>query len=608
VTVRPPTHLLICAILLGVPGCRNIRFSDLEAEVSPHVHTVVTVTWTTDEPTRGFVEFGTTEEFGLQTPREAEARTEHEAVLLGLPPSSDVYFRVVVPDEERRFESRTETIATEGLPGDLPRLEVTGDGQDAYMVVPLIGVVTGPVIIDRHGNYVWYHLDDRDLDVYRARLSLDGESVLYNAASVSGAPDEDSAIIRISLDGATEEVIDIPLLAHDFVELPDGTLAALAVEYRDHEGEPLRGDSIVEVAPNGDRTVVWTSWDCFDPATTLEEPEIGWTFANALDYDPVEDAYYVGMRNFSSIARIDRDTGACDWVFGHVAATFEPALGSARFFHQHQFEISSGRLLVFDNEGAPGSESRVLEYAFDPDTESAVETWSYFATPSIFSFVLGDVARMPGGDTLVTWSSSGQVDRVSPEGELRWRINTELGVVFGFNVPTETLYVGEADTDTDVDTDTDTDTDTVGRTGLAGRLGSGTMDGAAYQGTEDLYLIAEDGEGEDVCRVRYSLASNGPARTDCVACDWAFDLLVSDAQLVAENAVGCAASLGLDAAAVVALNGTTRSYGYQEEYVGHADVLMVDNGEGVWGAVSHATFDSTTGAFGYDWQDGIVSY
>ena len=35
---------------------------------------------------------------------------------------------------------------------------------------------------------------------------------------------------------------------------------------------------------------------------------MGWTFANALDYDPADDAYYLGMRNFSSIARINRQT------------------------------------------------------------------------------------------------------------------------------------------------------------------------------------------------------------------------------------------------------------------------------------------------------------
>ena len=101
----------------------------------------------------------------------------------------------------------------------------------------------------------------------------------------------------------------MPLLAHDFVEHPDGTLAAIVVEERDFQGAPLRGDKIVEIAPDGDADARSGApgTASIPPSSPGDDPAMGWTFANALDYDPVADVYYLGMRNFSSIARINRD-------------------------------------------------------------------------------------------------------------------------------------------------------------------------------------------------------------------------------------------------------------------------------------------------------------
>ena len=82
----------------------------------------------------------------------------------------------------------------------------------------------------------------------------------------------------------------------------------------------------------------------------------------------------------------------------------------------------------------------MLEYDFDPDAGLAEEIWSYSPTPSIYSFVLGDVARMDDGDTLVTWSASGQIDRVTADGEATWTLNTPVGYVLGFDTVSTSLY------------------------------------------------------------------------------------------------------------------------------------------------------------------------
>ena len=323
----------------------------------------------------------------------------------------------------------------------MPPLTQEGEGHDQFTLVSILGTTTAVTIINPQGEIVWYHTDGRELDIYRVRLSIDGTTLLYNAASVSGDPADDSELVRVALDGSESSSIPVPLLAHDFVELPDGTLAAIVVEYRDFEGASLRGDKIVEIDPDGELTTVWSAWDCFDPAAVKgDDIEHGWTFANALDYHPAEDAYYLGMRNFSSITKIDRESGDCEWVLGLAASTIDFAEGSARFLHQHQFDLHGDHILVLDNDGTPGNESRVLEYELDLEANLATEVWSYTADPSVYTLVLGESTRLNNGDTFVNWSAAGQLERVTADGESIWKLNTAAGFVFGYHTLAKSLY------------------------------------------------------------------------------------------------------------------------------------------------------------------------
>jgi hypothetical protein len=417
------------------------RPAEVVAEVSPQISTVINVSWRTDEDAIGYVEYGTTEALGLTTPLEETATREHRVSLLGLQSDTQYYYRVVTWDGDDAARSALSSLRTGNLPLGLPALTRTGEGHDQFTLVPILGGTTAVTILDQAGEIVWYHTDDRELDFYRARLSRDGTSVIYNAATVSGDPADNSELVRVSLDGSSTSSVPVPLLAHDFVELEDGTLAAIAFEYRDFEGQPLRGNKLVEIAPDGTQTTVWSAWDCFDPAEELgDDPAQGWTFANALDYDPGEDAYYVGMRNFSSIAKVNRASGECEWVLGLYASTFDFASGSALFLHQHQFQVRGNRILILDNEGSPSDISRVLEFELDVEAQLATQVWSYVSNPSVYTFVLGEPIRFDDGGTFINWSAAGQMERLTAGGEVSWKINTGAGYIFGFSTLAPSLY------------------------------------------------------------------------------------------------------------------------------------------------------------------------
>jgi hypothetical protein len=413
--------------------------TDVHAEVSEFVSTVVNVHWKSALPSKGYVEYGPTDALGLNTPIGEEETKSHTQALIGLKPDTVYYYRVVSWDGADAGRSELKSARTGYLPPGMPTLRLTGTGHDEFIITTLLGQSKGILILDPEGNIVWFHDDvDSELQYYRARLARDGKSILYNSADISGEPAADSSIVRISFDGSVRTATPIPLLAHDFVEHADGTLGAIVIEDRDG----VRGNKIVEVDPDGNLTDVWTTWDCFDPdEDPSNDPRIGWTFTNALDYDSNLDVYYVSIRNFSSVARIDRKTGTCDWVLGSVASTLEFAQGSAQFDHEHQFHIFGNHLLIMDNEGSlKDQESRVLEYELDFETNVATEVWRYLSTPPVYTYVLGEPTRYPNGDTFINWSTAGQMERVTADGETTWKLNSSAGGVFGFNTLAKNLY------------------------------------------------------------------------------------------------------------------------------------------------------------------------
>jgi len=431
---RLTTVLAFSLLTSACGGGPNI--SDVEYSVSENIATVVNVSWSLDESADAYVEYGHDEQFDLKT--SISTGESHSVSLLGLKPEADAQFRVVVSNDDGDVAGEAYDVTTGPLTNAFPTLAGEGEGDaGGWMLAPMIGTSTGPVIMNPDGNIVWAWIDESGLDVYRARISQDGKSVIYNAASVSGDPADDAKLVRVALDGSSVEEIPVELLAHDFVEHEDGTIGAMVVEY-DETGE-IRGDALVEIAPDGTQNVVWSAFDCFDPETQDPGEDSGWTFGNALDYSLEQDAYYLGMRNFSGIIKIPRADFSCEWVFGGEANTFEFSAGSATFLHQHQFHVMDDSIVVFDNDGYGGMASRVVEYDVDFEAQTAEESWSY-TDVTLYTFVLGDVTRLDDGDTLVTWSVSGQIDRISPNGDVDWTLNTGVGAVFGFNTVVDSLY------------------------------------------------------------------------------------------------------------------------------------------------------------------------
>ncbi len=407
-------------------GCAEApaEVTDATLTVSPAIVTVATLSWTTDVPRRGRVRYGTAER-ELVTTLEAAEATEHSTLLVGVPAASEIAWAI---EDEGGIELTAGVWTTEALPGELPPIAVEGGTAQQFMVTTVLGIVTAVVILSPEGRVVWYHIDDSGLDTVRALVAADGNGILYTVGDVSGEPSADSLLRRVSWDGTEVSDIAVPYLAQDFAQHFDGTIAAVTAEVRaGTDGEPIKGNEIVEIQPDGSFESVWSSWDCFDPAVTLSnDPGLGWTWVNAIDV--LDWDYVLSVRNFSSIVWVARETGACGPILGGELSTYD--FVGERFLHTHQFHVWDDHMLVFDNDGAGGNRSRVLEYVLTDTT--ATQVWEYLPDPPAFSFVLGDVTRLDDGSTFAAFSLAGQLDRVDEAGELQFRASTPLGYAFGY--------------------------------------------------------------------------------------------------------------------------------------------------------------------------------
>ena len=413
---------------------------DVTVEVSETIPTVLQVTWTVavEGAQDPCVEVGLGE-----LDRRVVARPEGDgfrAIVLGLKPATVYDLRPSVVVGEETLVGPQQQVTTGPEPPWLPEVSLTGSDPSAAFEGYLVGAVTSPAptaaILDRDGDWVWWWAGDDEMGrvAANALLSGDGESMLFLAFTPDPLDDE-TGPVRIQLDGSGEAEIGVGgECHHDLAELPDGTVAMLQHDVRLVDDEEVQGHKLIELSPDGTQTEVWNMWD--EAEYRPEDPStLGgtWGHANALAYDPTSDAYFVSLRNFGSIEQIDRSTGAILASIGGDRSDFALGDGTTSLYSgQHGFQVLEDGLMVFENWADAAMNSAALEYALDWNSGSAELRWSHVTDPPLICPTYGDVVPLPGGDRLVVWSTSGQIDQVTAAGDVVWQVNLDLGAAFGY--------------------------------------------------------------------------------------------------------------------------------------------------------------------------------
>jgi hypothetical protein len=180
----------------------------------------------------------------------------------------------------------------------------------------------------------------------------------------------------------------------------------------------------------------WRSWDHFEitdaTGTDFTAGRIDYVHGNAIEPD-LDGNILISCRRFDEITKIDRSTGNIIWRLGGKNNDFtfvEDADHPEGFSRQHDCRrLDNGHITVFDNgNGHEPPHSRGVEYELDLDNMTATMVWQYRDDPDAFASFVGDVQRLPNGNTMVGWGGTNPfAAEVQPDGTKVWEISLPQG-------------------------------------------------------------------------------------------------------------------------------------------------------------------------------------
>jgi hypothetical protein len=326
------------------------------------------------------------------------------------------------------YRSGDYSVETGSPPTGLPQKTVDTNDTDALMGGFMTMFSFGgdyAFILDADGDYVWWYNPSGGItDWVRARFTADGKYMLIANGNVPGP--NNGTLVKVSLDGLDETVYPLNARHHDVTVLPNSDI----ITYFEYETTGTGTcDRLMEMSPDGSSREVFKIRDHFGDRAAQGE----WCHANAVNYIPSQDAYYLSVLNFNSILKINRSTGELIWVFGGQDSDFPNVSWNA----QHQHHVLDGSILIFNNrgDGSGGgfnTPSRAVEFTIDETQHTAEEKWSY-SSGTLSSMSMGDAKRLPNGNTLVVFSTAGAAHEVDSTGnllrEISWGMNGAVGYV-----------------------------------------------------------------------------------------------------------------------------------------------------------------------------------
>jgi hypothetical protein len=292
-------------------------------------------------------------------------------------------------------------------------------------------------IIDADGTVVWSTAAPASCS--RARMSYEGTDMWMLALNVLNTGGE---LRRVSMDGLEVEnnVSGLSRSHHDFTVRRGGIVATMVWISGGTDPE----SDLVERAADGTLTTVAR----LGPQMYAGGPSVTGGGAityhpNAILYHEADDTYTVGDRNPNLFVKISRTTGKALWQFGG-SCTNAPApkcaAGTWQVNHGHQL-LDNGNFLLFSNGpfGQASTPSRALEFTLSDSGGGMTATPVHTYTPATNSHSdsLGDVQRLPNGNTLVTFSNNGIIQELDPSWNLVQSLTSKS---FGYSEWRETLY------------------------------------------------------------------------------------------------------------------------------------------------------------------------
>jgi hypothetical protein len=432
-------RLLLGFILLASPGCEtrgaSCAFTVSRNELSSRIPTVGVIEWSLAglPPSSAKIVYTLQDAATAILNRGGEApvhldRPNRRTLLLGLKPTSDYTFRIEAVRDGQTCVSPDYALPRTGRFASVPPVTVNvsrAAAREAGFIVTSSGtsVPDRAFIIDADGEIVW--TVGGPVSTTRALMDYEGDNMWMIALNVLN---EGGEMRTVSMDGEREQR-DVPGLEfahHDFTVMPGGKVAALVWRMPGVEVE----SELVIRSPDGTVTSPFTIGGNLYRSDSFH--------ANAVHYVPSDGGFTIADRNPSVLVKVSA-TGTPRWQLGggceEAPAGADHCSAQAwQIVHGHHL-LDDGTLVLFNN-GGDDTPAHVFAYAVDdaPDAFTATIVKSYAGHAS--SVTLGDVQRLPGGNTLVTYSTDGVIVELDPS----WNEVQRFSVRVGYSSWRPTLY------------------------------------------------------------------------------------------------------------------------------------------------------------------------
>ncbi len=426
--------ILIGALDCGSGGATDCTFTVTRKEVSPQIPTVGVVEWSLagEAPSSAKIVYTLNDTApsllnqGGEAPVEL-ANANYRTLLLGLKQSKDYTFHIEASRGGAICVSPDYALPTTGVLAGAPNVTVSvaqpAARQPGFIVTSSgTSVPDSAYIIDADGEMVWFF--PGPLNTCRAQMDYEGNTMWM----ITCNPINEIGELRsVSMDGAqvSMNVSGFDGAHHDLTVMPGGKVAALV--WSTPANEPP--SDLVIRTPDGQVTTAFTI------ASNLYQSE---TFhANAVHYILSDDSFTISDRNPNVVVKVT-SAGVPQWQLGGVCDGAPTGTHcspqSWQVSHGHQL-LDDGTLLLFNNTETY-DDAHVLEFKLDNTADALAATMVRDYTGTASSATLGDVQRLPGGNTLVTYSNDGTIVELDPS----WNAVQSFSVRVGYSNWRPTLY------------------------------------------------------------------------------------------------------------------------------------------------------------------------
>jgi Arylsulfotransferase (ASST) len=312
----------------------------------------------------------------------------------------------------------------------------SGHTRGVILLATREGKRDGPLILDDHGDLVWFRPEPRGLTATDLRVATDqGKPVLtWWEGRFAGAWGYGEGIIA---DASYRPIARVhagngyQADLHEFQLTSQGTALLIAYHRVERDlrsvGGPRHGrvlDNVVQEIDlaNGLVRFEWHALDHVPLRESYAPPQKGraawdWCHINSAQLTP-DGHLLVSARNTHAIYEIDRSTGDVVWQLGGRGSTFRMGRGTD-FAWQHDAELhDDGTVTVFDNEAAPPvrTHSRVLRIRLDIAHRRATLVSAREHRQRLLSPSQGNVQVLSGGREFVGWGQNPWFTEFAPDG------------------------------------------------------------------------------------------------------------------------------------------------------------------------------------------------